>query len=227
MFTTAVLLASLFSSAFATVFMTNPVQGTVCNGGQQCNVKWQDDNNAPLLAAWANASFAVYTGNAIQQTMLQLIAPSVNVSATNSLVFTVDPNSGANGDDYFIRAQSLTVMDPKNPTFPLEAFSSKFSMQGMTGTFNATVLAQISGTVTAPIGGPTSAPAASSGASSAQPSGMTTQVVSAAAPTTTPSSSNSTNSSGSTSGAVPLGVTPVTSVAATTLLLVASIFALL
>jgi len=224
MFTTIVVLASLVSSAFATVFMTSPVAGTVCNGGANCTVKWQDDNAAPLLAAWANASFAVYTGNAIQQTMLQLIAPSVDVSTVSTLSFTVDPNSGANSDDYFIRAQSLTVMDPKNPTFPLEAFSAKFTMQGMKGTFNATVLAQISGTVTAPIGGPTAAPPSSTGASSSQPSGMT-KVSTVSAPSTTGSAANSTNSSGSTSGAA--GVTPVTSFAAASLVLVASVCALL
>jgi len=76
---------------------------------------------------------------------------AVNVSTTASIEFTVDPTVGPNGSDYFIRFSSATLANPTSPTNPYLSFSSKFTLAGMTGTFNQTVLNQIASATSAPL----------------------------------------------------------------------------
>ena len=47
--------------------MTSPVASTTFTGGQQATVSWQESGNAPTLAQFGNATFAIYVGNAIEQ----------------------------------------------------------------------------------------------------------------------------------------------------------------
>jgi hypothetical protein len=193
MFTSSIVVLALSASAFANVFITSPVGTTTFTGGQQASVTWQDDGSAPSLASFGPASIAIYTGNSQQQTLLQEIAPSVDVSTTASVVFTPNPTIGPNGDEYFIRVQSLGLKDATNPQYPALAFSAKFTMAGMTGTFNATVQAQIDGQSTAPIGGTAaaSAPATSAPAVSTTIKKVTsTSAASTAKSTSTATSSN-------------------------------------
>jgi hypothetical protein len=175
--------------AFATIFITAPIATTTCQGGQMCTVTWKEDDarTAPLLADWGAASVGVYAGSVQQQTLLQEIQPSVNVAQNAAIQFTVNPAIGPNSNQYFIRFQSASVRDPANPTFPLQAFSAKFTLAGMSGQFNATVQAQISAGNTTP--GAPSTPAVSSTAS------RTT----AASATTTPATRSSGTSSSATS----------------------------
>jgi len=168
MFTALVALAVLAPSAIATVSMTAPVAASVWQAGVQQTITWQDSGSAPTLQQFGPSSCSIYTGNAIQQTQLQLITASVDVSQVNAIQFVPDASIGPDGDDYFIRFQSLGCTDPSTPqNFPCEAFSAKFTLSSMTGQFNATVQAQVDGTSTAPIGGPTSAPVSSSASSPA------------------------------------------------------------
>ncbi|EKM56687.1 uncharacterized protein PHACADRAFT_141532 [Phanerochaete carnosa HHB-10118-sp] len=182
--------------------MIEPVASTSWAAGQQQTLKWIDDGTSPNLTSFGNASFGIYTGNVNQQTLLQMIAPSVNVSATDSIVFTPDPTIGEDGAFYFIRAQSLTLMDPKNPTFPAEAFSALFTLTGTSGQFNATVQQEIDGTSTAPIGGPTPAGSAVGATQSNTAASPTTVSVTAGSQT---ASSASKSASPSTTGAAAKG----------------------
>jgi len=156
---------ALSASAFANVFITNPTSSTTFNGGKSATVSWQDDGKQPTLQAFGPAIVSIYAGNSQQQTLLQTITPSVDVSTTQSVVFTPDATIGPNGNEYFIRFQSISLKDATQTQYPALAFSAKFTMAGMTGTFNATVQSQIDGQSTAPIGG-TAAPASSSSAAS-------------------------------------------------------------
>jgi hypothetical protein len=189
MLSSTFVLLSLSASALATVFTTSPVASTTFHGGQPATVSWQDDGTAPTLKDFGPAMISIYVGNAQQQTRLQTISASVDVSSTSSTQFTPDPSIGPNSNDYFIRFESISLKDAKAPQFPALAFSSKFQMDNMKGTFNASVQAQIDGQSTAPIGGPTSAasgassvgatataskPAASSAAASASASASST-----------------------------------------------------
>ncbi|THV05735.1 hypothetical protein K435DRAFT_744669 [Dendrothele bispora CBS 962.96] len=157
MFSKAAALSLFASSAFATVFITSPTQSIGFTGGQQATISWQDDGKSPSLADFGDAKVSIYTGNANQQTLLQEVTSGVNVATTASIQFVPDASIGPNGDNYFIRVESLNLKDSANTAFPALAFSSRFTMSGMSGTFNATIQAQIDGQSTAPIGGTTAA----------------------------------------------------------------------
>ncbi|KAJ7262297.1 hypothetical protein B0H12DRAFT_1271461, partial [Mycena haematopus] len=173
--------------------VTSPTQTLGFTGGQLSNITWMDDTNQPALANFGLAKVSIYTGNSIDQTSLQTISESTDVTNPLYISFTPDPSIGPDGDEYFIRFESLTNKDPTDATIPLLAFSHVFTMSGMTGTFDAQVLSEISGQSTAPIGGVASpsSPAAS------QPSANA--VVTGASKPSTPSGSASKSASKSAS----------------------------
>ncbi|KAG0706583.1 hypothetical protein DFH29DRAFT_133204 [Suillus ampliporus] len=192
MFSQAVISLALAASALANVFITNPVATTTFTAGQQATITWQDDGLTPSLTSFGAALVGIYTGNANQQTLLQTLSSSVDVSTTSSVVFTPDGTIGPDGNEYFVRFTSIALKDATNSQFPAEAFSAKFTMAGMTGTFNSTIQAEINGQSTAPIG----ATATSSGAAStASGAASTASGTSATLKTTTTGSSTSTSSS--------------------------------
>jgi len=153
MFSSPLVVLSLISVAFATVFTTSPVASSTFTGGQEATISWQDDGSAPSLKDFGPARVSIYVGNAQQQTSLQTIVPSVDVSTTSSIKFTPDASIGPNSAQYFIRFESLSLKDAAAPQFPALAFSAKFTMAGMTGVFTADAQAQIDGQTTAPLGG--------------------------------------------------------------------------
>ncbi|ESK94723.1 hypothetical protein Moror_14218, partial [Moniliophthora roreri MCA 2997] len=67
MFFKSALVASLASSACATIFITSPTASDTFTGGQNATIKWQDDGKAPSLKDWGLAKVSIYTGNAKQQ----------------------------------------------------------------------------------------------------------------------------------------------------------------
>lgn len=184
MFAAPFVALALAAQALATVYPTSPVGTTSWTAGQQVSINWQDDGSSPTLQDFGDAKVSIYVGNAQQQTLLQSISESVNVATTNSIQFTPDASIGPNGAQYFIRFESLAFKDPAQPQYPALAFSSKFTLSGMSGEFNSTVQAQIDGQSTAPIAGQTSAAASSTG--------------SVAASTTSSKASSSTGSASST-----------------------------
>jgi len=153
MFSSAFVVLALSVSTLANVFITSPVASTTFVGGQQATVSWQDDGSAPTLQSFGPAMVSIYAGNAQQQTLLQTISPSIDVSQLSTIQFTPDPTIGPDGDQYFVRFQSLGLKDATNPQYPALAFSAKFTMSGMSGQFNATFQSEIDGQSTAPIGG--------------------------------------------------------------------------
>jgi len=142
-------------AAFSQLTVTEPIATTTCTGGQTCEVSWEAGPAAPALATYGNCAIGVWTGGHDQQTLLQLIASNVDVATTSTVQFTVNPSIGPDGDAYFIRIES-PIADPQTPPLPYLAFSAHFTLSGMTGTFNASVQAQINGITTA-VTGPTSA----------------------------------------------------------------------
>jgi hypothetical protein len=176
-------ICALATSALGTVFITAPVATTSWQAGQKQTVTWQDDGKAPDLKTFGPAVISIYAGNAKEQTGLQVISPSTDVSTASSIDFTPDPKIGPESDNYFIRFESINAKDSAAPQFPALAFSAKFKLTGMSGTFNSTVQAQIDGQSTAPIGG--SAPATPSSTAAA---GATTKP---AASTAKPSGASS------------------------------------
>jgi len=172
--TSALLVLALASSVQATVSVTAPVAATSLTGGQPSSITWQDNNVAPSLKDFGPAKISIYTGNAQQQTLLQDITDSLDVSTTNTLPFTPDPTIGPDSSQYFIRFESLSLKDATNPQFPALAFSAKFTLGGMSGQFSPEVQAQIDGQSTAPLAGGASTPA---GAATSAPTVATTTAI--------------------------------------------------
>jgi len=176
---------SLISHVSATIYVTSPVASTVCPAGSPCPVQWNDDGNQPALATIGACEIDLCTGGVTQQTCLQNISPSLDVSQNSQVTYTVNPTIGANdvpGNPtvWFIKFTSLAYKDPTNPTFPYVSFSAKFALSGMTGTFNSTILGQLSSLSTAPAA---SVAASTTPAATAASSAMVTTKASAAATT--------------------------------------------
>jgi len=167
MFSKALVISSLFSVAFATVYVTTPVASTTYKAGEVAVATWMDDNIAPLLPQFGLASIAIFVGNADQQTRLQVLTPSIDVSKTMSFNFTPNADIGPDGQEYFLRFQSLSLTDAKGQ--PVESFSALFTLTGMTGTFASSVQAEIAGQSTAPFAGQ-SAPVSGATSSTSTPS---------------------------------------------------------
>lgn len=201
MFSKAVISLALAASALANVFITSPVATTTFTAGQQATVTWQDDGLTPNLSSFGASLVGIYTGNANQQTLLQTISPSVDVSTTSSIVFTPDGTIGPDSSEYFVRFTSINLKDATNSQFPAEAFSAKFAMTGMTGTFNSTVQAEINGQSTAPIGA-----TATSSASGTMKTVSTTSSSASGSKTTTSTAATATK----TGAAGKVGVTGIT-----------------
>jgi len=189
-FASFVLAACAIPQALATLFVTSPTDTTTCTAGTSCSITWADQGGAPTLAQIGQVTVGLYTGNSQQQTLLQLITPTpINAATTSTIQFIPDLSVGPNSSLYFIRFNAVTFKDPTTPTQPFLAFSHKFTLNGMTGVFNATVQSQIN---------------AITSAGSATPSnGLTTLSVSGAnskstTPTATPKSSPSPTGAAST-----------------------------
>ncbi|TBU38982.1 hypothetical protein BD309DRAFT_970729 [Dichomitus squalens] len=226
MFSTALLvLAAAVSPALATIYVTSPTASSQWTAGQQQTISWQDDGQSPSLANFGPSKVSVYVGNQIQQTPVQVITQSVDVSTTSSIVFTPDASTGQNGQYYFIRFESLGLKDATNAAFPALAFSSKYTMSGMTGTFTAEELAQISAAVSSGAAATTSA-----AASNATPAGTTTTSATASKITTskavsgTSSAASSTASTSKSNGASTLPLSALTGVAGVAVAMFAAMY---
>jgi hypothetical protein len=184
----AIVAASLVSQVSGTIYVTQPVATTTCTAGQQCTVAWNDDGNAPALASIGPCSIDLCTGGVQQQTCLQNISPSLDVSQNAQVTYTVNPSIGPDGNMYFIKFSSLAFKDPTNPQFAFTSFSAKYTLAGMTGQFNATVSAEIAGASVAPAGA-SAAPAASTPAATGGLVTTTKPAASAAATSAKPTTS--------------------------------------
>jgi len=173
MFTKALVILASISAAFAVPFITQPVASTTYQAGKNGTIRWQDDGTEPTLAKYGPCSISIYVGNALQQTSLQTLTTSIDVSKESDLSFIPNPSIGPNGSEYFIRIESLSLKDTTPQHYPAMAFSSKFTLSGMTGTFSSDVQSQIKGQATAPLATPA---ASSKSGSSPSPtaSGFTT-----------------------------------------------------
>jgi len=181
-------LAALAPLAHATVFMTSPTASTNIPAGKAFPINWQDDSKAPNLTAFGPATVGLFVGSQSVQTQLQAIG-NVDVSKVSTISWTPDPSVGPNYDSYFIRITSVDLKDPNQTQFNAEAFSAKFSLSGMTGTFNSTIQAVISGAAAS--GAASTAPAASG--STTHPSGTSASAASTVKPNTAASSAAGTS----------------------------------
>ncbi|KAI0342417.1 hypothetical protein BDW22DRAFT_1429257 [Trametopsis cervina] len=153
--------AALASSAVAVPAMTAPVASTVWPAGQQQTIQWSDNGSPPTATDFGDCSVGIFVGGTTVEAEVQRIADNVAIATLTSIAFTPNPAVGPNLNEYFIRFTSNTCKDASG--FPCEAFSAKFALSGMTGTFNSTIQSIAdSASGTAP---PVAAPSSSAGAS--------------------------------------------------------------
>ncbi|KAH9986281.1 hypothetical protein BJV77DRAFT_1029582 [Russula vinacea] len=123
-------LAFVPRAVLGSLYVISPVAGTVCHGGQPCLAQWLDDGQAPLLTAMGPCHVALYAGN---EELIQQIEP-VDVSTADSLTFTPSPKAGPNSNTYYLQFTSVNSSDPS-----FMAFSSSFSLDRMSGSFQSPV----------------------------------------------------------------------------------------
>jgi hypothetical protein len=85
-----------------------------------------DDGQSPSVGDIGVSSIDLYTGSVNQQTFLQNLAASVDVSKISQISTTIDPSVGQTGPYYFVRFASLNLKDSTNPQYPYQAYSAKF-----------------------------------------------------------------------------------------------------
>jgi len=165
MFSKALVIFSVISVAFATVYITSPTATSNISAGTSFAITWQDDGNSPTLKDFGPARVGLYVGNVRQQVPVQIITDSIDVSKVQTIDFIPKADAGPNSDQYFIRFDS-EGLKANGTNDPAQAFSHKFSLNNMTGSFNASVLSIIAGQSTAPFGSQTSSGSSSSPTSS-------------------------------------------------------------
>ncbi|KAG7451676.1 uncharacterized protein BT62DRAFT_441885 [Guyanagaster necrorhizus] len=192
----AFVLFGLTTSVLATVYITDPISSTVWNAGNNVTVSWEDDGTSPTLEEFGAAKFAIAVGNSQEQTTLQVIAENVNVATVSSLQFIPSANIGATSNEYFIRVDSNDLKDANNSAIPALSFSAKFTIDGMSGSFNSSVQAEIDGQSTAPLAG-SSTSASSSASANKATSASTTKAASVSTTATVKASSSGTGTKAS------------------------------
>jgi hypothetical protein len=204
-------LAAIAPLVHATVFMTNPTASASIPAGKPYSITWQDDGKAPNLTAFGPATVGLFVGSPTVQTQLQQIG-NIDVSKVNTISWNVDPTVGPNYDSYFIRITSVDLKDPNQTQFNAEAFSAKFTLSGMTGTFNSTVQAVISGSAAS--GAASTAAATSGSGATTHPSASSAAAASTVKPNTAASSAAGSSKNGAGHIVVPrvLGATGVAAI---------------
>jgi len=203
----SVALAALVApQALAGVFMTSPTATTSCQAGVSCTISWNDDGAPPALAQVGPTEIGLWTGNAQQQTKLQVIQV-LDVSTVAQITFLPDASVGENSSLYFIRFSSVGLTVPMAGVaapVPYSAFSAKFTLTGMTGTFSPEVKSQLAGITTPGGTAPTVAPPAA-GTSTVTVPASTTAAPSKGTASGSSKPSASASASAKSSGAMKLG----------------------
>ncbi|KIY66774.1 hypothetical protein CYLTODRAFT_455062 [Cylindrobasidium torrendii FP15055 ss-10] len=145
MFATSILLAGLASSAYANLYLTSPVASTSWASGDKATITWEETGTDYSIKDFGKAEVSIAVGSASSQTKLYVIGDNVDMATTSSIEFTVDGSIGASSDAYFIRIDSKDLKSKTNTQYPEQAFSAKFKLTNMNGSFNATVQKQIDG----------------------------------------------------------------------------------
>jgi len=172
--------------ASAMVYITSPTASSNFSAGVSSPITWQDDGKQPTPKDIGPSKVGLYVGNVNQQVLVQTISTNTDVSQASSIDFTPEAGAGPDSDQYFIRFDSLSLKQ-NGTNFPVQAFSHKFALNKMTGSFNASVSSIIAGQSTAPFASQTS-----SGSSSQTSSPVLTGSGASKTPTSTSTTTSAT-----------------------------------
>jgi len=195
--TAVVLLSALAGSALAAISPTSPVAATTCTGGDVCKIAWIDDGKSPSAASMGETAIDLYTGSDTQQTLVASLTGVADPATVTQVSPTIPANVGPNGQ-YFIRFTSHNLKDAAGQ--PVMAFSTRFTMTGMTGQANASA-ATVAGGAAATVAAPSAASGSSASATAAAASVSGSAASGASSASRSGSSSGSSSASASSSAA--------------------------
>lgn len=115
---------------------------TTGHGGKQLTVEWNDNGQAPRRRDWGRVNIFLATGSQNVQYKLQTLDTNVDYNAGQGS-YHIDPTVGPTGGYYFLRLEGTNTT---THSVPAMAFSARFRLEDMTGTFNSTVMATVQGT---------------------------------------------------------------------------------
>ncbi|GAA6013409.1 hypothetical protein JCM11491_006067 [Sporobolomyces phaffii] len=173
---TSLILAALAQSVFGSVYIVKPDGSDSFNAGKRITVTWLDNESKPAASEMGPSTLYIATGSTTAHTNLATLGHISDPSKQLETPIKIDGSWGPESDQYFILLESDSAKDPTTNQ-PLQAFSARFQLNRMKGTFPAAALAQLDGS-SSPA---SSASPASSQVSSILPSSSTT--ASTASPT--------------------------------------------
>ncbi|KAE8224731.1 hypothetical protein CF319_g2433 [Tilletia indica] len=187
LFLAAALIALTAQPALANIEVHSPVAATKAKGGEKLDVEWVDDGKTPTLKNYGDVNIFLCTGSSTVQYKLQELKAGVKNTRTSGS-WEIDPKAGPNSDKYFLRFEGTNLGAAGVPPM---AFSARFTLSGMTGTWNSTITNSNKGAADA--GSPAIGAGAGAATASTTPStGLSTVVSSASAAKSTAASSTPT-----------------------------------
>ncbi|KAI5475443.1 hypothetical protein MNV49_001364, partial [Pseudohyphozyma bogoriensis] len=133
-------LASVITPSLASIYVTKPVADTIGTGNKSLTITWLADSGdyadaTPLASNFGKTTISLMTGSTTVQTVLQELGTVNDPSETLKLSAVIDPSVGPTSKLYFLRFQSNS--NTTSGGVPLQAFSARFELTKMTGTFTA------------------------------------------------------------------------------------------
>jgi len=131
-----VFLATLSPLASAVPVFTSPAAAAPVPGGTSFTVEWKDDGNPPALADLQGYQLFLYSGSGSDPQQLYAAASNGVFSSGNSVAVTVPVGvGGSTTNAYFFGLMSTATAGGTITTY-----SSRFTLTGMSGTFDPAVV---------------------------------------------------------------------------------------
>ncbi|GAA5912871.1 GPI anchored serine-threonine rich family protein [Sporobolomyces salmoneus] len=141
---TSIILAALTQAVLGSVYIVKPDGSDSFNAGKQITVTWLDNDSKPAATEFGPSTLKLATGSNTLHTNLATLAHIADPSKQLETPIEFDASWGPESDQYFILLESDSAKDPATNQ-PLQAFSARFQLNRMRGTFPPEALAQLSG----------------------------------------------------------------------------------
>ncbi|KAJ3920558.1 hypothetical protein F5877DRAFT_77055 [Lentinula edodes] len=197
-----------FTAVQATLYVIQPSAGSTCSGGSPCTVQWLDDGTTPLNSNIGVTTCGLYTGD---MQLVQTIDP-VDVSSTQSLVFTPISDAGPDSSDYLnnMTGSFSSSVASATSSIPIPSSLTGSSAYSETGVLSTVTVGTI--TTSSSTAGSSSATATIASSSKFSTSRSSSATSSGSVSASSGASASSSTASGATSsnGAVPLRTASLT-----------------
>lgn len=138
-FLTLQALAAVLPLVYADVKFTAPAAGASVPGGTAFTVTWADTGDAPALADLSSYTLFLFSGSNAAPAQLYQLSASTFAAAGKSVSVTVPVATGGLGTNaYFLGMLSVATAGGT-----VWNYSDRFTLTGMTGTFDPTVDAAV------------------------------------------------------------------------------------